>query len=50
MNEAPVFLFGVLIFLLVGAGGVLTMLEFRKMGNRDQSDSYPHPSPAHRKT
>ena len=49
MNEAPVFIFGTLIFLVVGAGVVLTVLEFRKMGNRDQSDSYPHPRNAQRK-
>ena len=38
------------MFLLVGGGFIFTMLEFRKMGDRNQTDSYPHPRPVQRKT
>ena len=49
MNEAPVFFFGFLVFLLVGGGFALTIHELSKMGNRDQNDSYPRSRPTRRK-
>ena len=45
MNEAPVFFFGLVVFLLVGGGFALTIHELSKMGNRDQNDSYPRSRP-----
>jgi len=41
MNEPAVFLFGLLMFLILGGGVGMTIYEMKKMGNRDQEDSYP---------
>jgi hypothetical protein len=45
MNESGVFLFGLFVFLIVGGGVGMTIYEMKKMGNRDQDDSYPRSIP-----
>jgi hypothetical protein len=41
MNEPAVFLFGLLVFAILGCGMAITVYGLQKMGNRDQNDSYP---------
>ena len=41
MTDTGLFFFGFLVFLVVAGGFAFTILEFRRMGNRDQKDSYP---------
>ena len=41
MQDAGIFIFGLLMFLILAVGLVLTLQEFRRMGSRDQKDTYP---------
>lgn len=41
MTDTGLFLFGLLVFVVVAGGFAFTILEFRRMGNRDQNDVYP---------
>jgi len=41
VTDNALFLFGLLVFVVVGGGFAVTILEFRRMGNRDQNDAYP---------
>ena len=44
MSDWGIFAVGMGVFLLVAAG-ILTSLQFGKMGDRDQNDSYPRTRP-----
>lgn len=46
MSDAPIFLVGLLVFLLVTGGLAVTVREFAKMGNEDQNDSHPRSVPS----
>lgn len=41
MTDAAILGIGFAVFSILGLGLILTLIEFRKMGNRDQNDSYP---------
>jgi hypothetical protein len=45
MTDTGIFLFGCLVFLIVGGGFLTTLRELGKMGNRDQNDSYRQSRP-----
>ena len=44
MSDWGIFAVGVGVFLLV-AGGILTSVQFEKMGDKDQNDFYPKTRP-----
>lgn len=46
MNEPAVFAFGLITFVILSGGVTMSVYELRKMGNRDQNDSYPRSRPA----
>ena len=48
MTNAAIFGFGLVVFSVLAFGLTFTLLEFRKMGDRDQNDSYPRAVPARR--
>ena len=41
MTDPAILGMGAAVTSLLGLGLVLTLLEFRKMGDRDQNDNYP---------
>ena len=41
MQDTMIFAFGLFVFTILAIGLIATLLQFRKMGNRDQVDSYP---------
>ncbi len=41
MPDSVIFTFGIFAFVMLTGGLILTLREFRRMGNRDQVDSYP---------
>jgi hypothetical protein len=45
MQDSGIFTFGVFVFVILTSGLLLTLREFRRMGNRDQVDSYPRSIP-----
>jgi hypothetical protein len=45
MQDSGIFTFGVFVFVMLSGGFVLTLREFRRMGNRDQVDTYPRSIP-----
>ncbi len=49
MQDSGILAFGLFVFLLLGGGLFLTLVEFHKMGNRDQVDTYPRLSPKRNK-
>jgi hypothetical protein len=45
MQDSMIFGFGLFVFSVLAGGLIVTMVEFRKMGNRDQVDTYPRSKP-----
>jgi hypothetical protein len=45
MHDSIIFVFGFLTFSLLSGGLVFTILELRKMGNRDEVESGPRSKP-----
>lgn len=41
VQDTMIFAFGLFVFTILAIGLIATLLQFRKMGNRDQVDSYP---------
>lgn len=45
MSDSNLFLFGAFVFTVLTGGVAATVVEIKRMGDKDQDDAYPHTPP-----